>query len=119
MGWKVEAGSICQLYLTNNAASNAEMIYVSPCEPGGRMLLVRVTPRDPGKVAEMAALLRSTAATAVVPPQVEQVYVSRAGGKRNVIDVTIPFSKLLDGATGVQEIEKRLSDHVCAIAERI
>ena len=119
MGWEVEAGTICQLYLKNNAGSSAEMIYVSPCEPGGRILLVRVTPRDPERVAEMAALLQSTVAMADVPLQVEMLDVSRVGGTRTVIDVKIPFNKLLDGATGVQEIEEKLSDHVCTIAERV
>jgi hypothetical protein len=116
MGWNVENGSICQLYLRNNADSNADTIYVSPFGPGGRILLVRVTPRNAEKIAEMSARLRSSTMAAL---EVESVYVPRAGGSRAVIDVKIPFTRLLEGASGVQEIEHKLSDHVCCIADRV
>ncbi len=115
MGWSVESGSICQLYLKNNSNSNADFIYVSPHSPGGRVLLVRVTPRNSESAVNIFKAIQTTAAVLHLPLEVEHLDVSRVGGPRAVIDVKIPFDLLLGGATGVVEVENKLGDYICTV----
>lgn len=111
MGWKVSAGSICELYLQFNPASAAEMIYVSP-KGGGRVLLIRVTPRDAGIIPETEQRLGQAAEALRLPVELTSISVPRAEGHRAVVDVAVSLANLLQGTSTAGEMEHKLWSYV-------
>jgi hypothetical protein len=119
MGWKVTTGSSCELYLGQNERSVAEWIYVSPLRNNGRLLLIRVTPRDSHDRAQLADRLAKAAERISVPVELERLCVPRVEGKRDVVDLAISLADLLSECTTTEAIERKLSAYVlpliCAI----
>ena len=106
LGWKVETGSIVELYLSKNSSSNASWIFISPAKCD--RFLFRVTPNqhalDTARTALQTAMTLLPAASELVKHE-----VSRQSGKETVIDVTISLEELLGAEkTSTEAIESRL-----------
>jgi hypothetical protein len=81
LGWRVEAGSVCELYLRSHGGAAAREIYVSPLRESGRILLIRVTPDQEDSVASVKRRLDEAAKIMRVAPRIETVLVPRGQGQ--------------------------------------
>jgi hypothetical protein len=118
-GWKVTAGSVCQLYLQSHASSVAEQVFVSPMSNGGRILTVRVTPRDECAVPDIMARFRHLIEALGLGVELEDKSVRRVSGHRAVIDVAIALRKLLPEHATAEELERKLLSYVVPLVDAI
>lgn len=106
LGWEVRADSIVELYLTGNASSIADWIFISPAKSD--RFLVRVTPRF-RTFAQVKAALSQAARLIQTPTEVIQTEVTRKEGKVQVVDVTTSLFEILGQEDlTVTEMESRL-----------
>lgn len=106
LGWKVGAGYIVELYLSENPSSIASWVFISPAKCD--RFLFRVTPKeetlDTAKTALETAIPSLRARTELVVCQ-----VPREKGKVTVIDITSSLHELLGTAPLTTDaIESRL-----------
>lgn len=94
LGWKVEAGSRCELYLRHGPCSIADLVYISPLHNRSRTLLIRVVPGEEEDPEALLERVRDATVSARVLPEVT-MRSTRAGGKRPVVDVTVPLFEFL------------------------
>jgi len=110
LGWKVQADSIVELYLTGNASSIANWIFISPAKSD--RFLVRVTPRSE-TFAQVKAALSQAARLIQIPTEVMQNEVTRKEGKVQILDVTTSLFEILGRKElTVTEMERRLLEFV-------
>jgi len=106
LGWKVETGSIVELYLSNNSTANASEVFISPA--GAERFLLRATPCE-GRLEEVAERLSQAAASLGVRAEVFQAEVRREGGKAQVLEVVSALQEIIGSeAASPDEIEARL-----------
>jgi len=115
-GWKVDTGSICELYLRAHRSSSAESIYISPLFRG---LFVRITPRQESSIGEIQRRVGGVAKATGLPVEVASTSVIRAKGRQAVVDVTVSLTKLLEGSSTCDEIEQRLWSYVMPLVQAV
>jgi hypothetical protein len=118
MGWRVGTGSICELYLQGNPQSIADQIYISPYRTNGRVLLFRVTPREANDVGPIMHRLMHTAEALAIPIEASLESVKRAGGERDVVDVTISLQSL-HGTSKSDALEQSLRSYVVSLTRAV
>lgn len=108
LGWKVERGSVCELYFVKNPAAKADMIWICP----GTQLLIRATPRSPETRAEIEQGFRRVAQASPILVTMDPCTVPRAGGPQLVIDAFASLNELVGEIENTSTIEMRLRDFV-------
>jgi hypothetical protein len=105
-GWKVTAGSIVELYLTNNHSSHASWVFISPAQ--FERFLFRVTPRK-DRLNQLTDALDTALSGLGVRTEIAVREVKRKEGKESVIDVTTSLRDILGTKPlDPEEIEDRL-----------
>ncbi len=104
-GWKVEPGSIVELYLSANPDAIAAEVFITPLH-SGRMLF-RITPR--GEIFEIMKRLESVELPQLSGFERGERSVKRKVGDVQVLDVTAPLSEVLgEGLQTNEQIEENL-----------
>ena len=107
LGWKVSAGSIVELYLTDNPSSHVSWIFISPAKFD--RFLFRVTPQ-PGELEPIMEKLQRTSGLLNMRTEVVQHAVNRKEGKEEVVDVMTPLREILGTERiSAEQIEAKLS----------
>jgi len=116
--WKVQRGSICELYLERKPNAPVVQVYLSPMANNGDILRFRVTPRDKKVSLQLELQFCDIARGSPFPIEIERHEVARTGGQRvEVIDTHAPLRKVLGDATGTDKIEERLLRYVSPFFE--
>jgi hypothetical protein len=113
LGWKIERGSIVQLYLKNNPKSRAEMVFISPSK--AERFLISITPRkSPKKILENVESI-----TQKLHPELEVKHTKtrRKEGSVEVIHVISTLQSVLGNAKTTEQMENALFDFVVPILE--
>jgi hypothetical protein len=120
LGWKVDSGRRCELYLRTNPVSAAKEIYISPLRKSGRFLLLRVTPRSESTIQQIEARLRQAALKTQHPIEIVSSLTRRTKGCRAVVvDVAVSLTELLRENLTVDEIERTLLGYVLPLVQAI
>lgn len=108
-GWKVERGSIVELYLSANPDAIASEVFITPLH-GGRMLF-RITPKE--GTLEIIKRLETVELPQFPGFEREERRVKRKVGDVMVLDVTAPLSEVLGAAPQSNEqIEEKLLGYI-------
>jgi hypothetical protein len=110
LGWKIEIGSIVELYLSDNSSSLASSIFISPAK--FERFLFRVTPYS-GKHQMALTQLQQAAGLSDKKMDVEKIQIRRTNGKEDVVDVTTTLREIVGtGPLSPEDMEARLLDTV-------
>lgn len=114
LGWKVEKGSTCQLYLKYNRNALAPHIFISPTF--AERFLIRATPASADLTDDILDALSKSAANMTIRPNIQSRVIKRkVNGKDTkveVCDVSTTLRKIICEATEPSEIERKLLDFV-------
>ncbi len=116
LGWKVTTGSICELYLSESSRGSAT-VYLSPLHRKGASLIIRVTPRDPRQVVDLAKSLKGV--LTIPHGQVETTQARRQDGLVEVVDLTVPWREILSSRSDAFEMDESLCDFVLPLLHEI
>ena len=105
-GWKVEPGSIVELYLSSSPRAIASDVFISPLQNG--RILVRITPTV--AIDEVMRRLKSVGQLSHLPGlELAERSVKRKVGNVQVLDVTAPLTQVIgEERLDSQQIEERL-----------
>ncbi len=110
LGWKVDTGSIIELYLSGNANSLDSSIFISPAKYD--RFLFRVTPLS-DNLRSATNRLREVCNTSGLRTDIAQHRVKRKDGEIEVLDITTSLREILGKEKiSPEEIEERLSNFV-------
>lgn len=110
LGWKVDTGSIVELYLSANTTSLASSIFISPAKCD--RFLFRVTPLT-DKLRSVTNRLREVCNASCLRTDITQHQVKRKEGEIEVIDIITSLREILGKEQISSEvIEERLSNFV-------
>lgn len=116
LGWKVDTGAVCELYLRGHESAPVSLIYVSPLHNRARVLLIRVAPVDADDLENIEGRISDLTPSLPVRPEVE-VVTTRPGNKRPVIDVRVPLRSLLAEEGDPLEMAEALVRMVVPVVE--
>jgi hypothetical protein len=115
MGWRPEAGSIVELYLSSQVNKLASVIFISPVRADAFM--VRVTPR--GEAQSLLSKLFSAAQSTEIPAEVRTVEVRRSSGIVEVVEVVSNHRAILQNASRADEFESALFRFITPLLEAL
>ena len=111
LGWKVQTGSIVELYLSHETNPRVSNIFVSPAD--AERFLIRFTPAGDEESQRILYACEQATREIDIPTEVELAIIKRQAGAVEVIDVKTTLHAVLGQGIGNPEImEKRLGGFV-------
>ncbi len=111
MGWKVEFGSICELYLTGDGSGPVLELWFRPSQT----MLVRLTPSPGCDTLTLIDRLRLAFTASDTQVEVESSTVLRVKGRAEVIELRTSLNLLLQGADTPDEMSSCLLNLVVSV----